>query len=187
MRIEGYKKRKSKEKFKIKMAETEEKKETKKEAKTGNEESKKGQEGQGSEAKKRVLFGVIALIIGIAIIALVIWFSNMPHERPNEIILKDGITLPSDICSELPKVTVIHQAGCSACAIAVPRLQELEQELNQSFKYYDLAIDNNREAILALGLIPQAVPTTIINCKVYVGVRDKEEYKSIITSTSQNG
>ncbi|MCL6500863.1 MAG: hypothetical protein K6T16_02415 [Candidatus Pacearchaeota archaeon] len=148
---------------------------------TGNEKS------EGSEAKKRVLLGVIALIVGIAIIALVIWFSNMPHERQNEIILKEGTILPSGICSELPKVMVIHQAGCSACAVALPRLQELEQELNQDFKYYDLAIDNNRKAIFAMGLIPQVVPTIIINCKVYIGARSKEEYKDLITSQNKNG
>lgn len=136
----------------------------------------------GNEAKKRLLLGVIALIIGIAIVALVIWFANIPSEHPGEITLKDGITLPQDICSQLQKVTVIHQAGCSACAIALPRLRELEQELNMSFKYYDLAISNEKDAVLAMGLIPQAVPTVIINCKVYVGVKSKDEYRSLITS-----
>lgn len=134
----------------------------------------------GNEAKKRLLLGLMALIIGIAIITLVIWFSNMPNKNTSEITLKDGVIIPPNVCSELSKVTVIHQPGCSACAIALPRLQELEKDMNISFKYYDLAISNNREAILALGLIPQAVPTVIINCKVYVGVKSKEEYRSLI-------
>ncbi len=132
--------------------------------------------------KKKALLAIIALISAIAIIILVIWFVNLPRDNSEEIILKDGIILAPETCGLLSKVTVIHQAGCSACAIAIPRLQELEQKLNQSFRYYDLAIDPERQEILNFGLIPQAVPTAIINCKVYIGVRSKEEYKNLITS-----
>ncbi|MGB9708273.1 MAG: hypothetical protein ACPLXC_03065 [Candidatus Pacearchaeota archaeon] len=132
--------------------------------------------------KKKMILAIITLVLAVAIIALVAWFANVPKNQNEEIILKDGIILAPETCDLLPKVTVIHQAGCSACAIAVPRLQELEQELNQKFQYYDLAIDTERQKILNFGLIPQAVPTVIINCKTYVGVRSKEEYLNLITS-----
>ncbi len=133
----------------------------------------------GKKAKnKKLVLGFIALAIAIAIIVLVIVFSKI--NPSGEILLKDGITLPQEICSNLSNVTIIHQAGCSACVIALPRLRELEQELNLNFKYYDLAIENERQEVLNFGVTPQAVPTTIIYCKVYVGVRSKEEYKDII-------
>lgn len=124
---------------------------------------------------KRLMLIIVALIAIIVIISL---FVIKPHSE--DILLEDGMTLDKEKCSQLRKVTVIHAAGCGACAIAIPRLQEIEQELNMSFDYYDLAIDGDKEKILNVGLIPEAVPTIIINCKVYVGVRSKEEYKDAI-------
>lgn len=129
---------------------------------------------------KKLLKGIIALVIAIIIIVLLIILIKQPQTPPDKITLKDGITLPQLNCAQLEKVTVIHATGCSACAIAVLRLRELEQELNLSFNYYDLVIEQDKETILNFGLIPQAVPTVITNCKVYVGVRSKEEYKEAI-------
>lgn len=128
---------------------------------------------------KKIIFGLIALVIAVIIIVLLIVMTKQ-NPNPGKIILKDGITIDPETCSKLSKVTVIHTTGCSACAVAIPRLQELEQELNMSFSYYDLAIENKRQEILDMNLIPQAVPTVIINCKVYVGVRSKDDYKTAI-------
>ena len=128
---------------------------------------------------KKIIFGLIALVIAVIIIVLLIVMTKQ-NPNPGKIILKDGITLDNGTCSKLSKVAVIHTTGCSACAVAIPRLQELEQELNMSFSYYDLAVENNRQEILDMNLIPQAVPTVIINCKVYVGVRSKDDYKTAI-------
>lgn len=133
-----------------------------------------------NKINKKLFLSYVALLLAIGvIIVLIILVSSQPEEK-EKIVLKDGISLSSEYCSKLPKVTIIHAAGCSACAIAVPRLRELEQELNFSFNYYDIAIEQDKESILNLGLIPQAVPTVITNCKVYVGVRSKEEYKEAI-------
>lgn len=129
--------------------------------------------------EKKIVFGLVALVIAVVIIVLLIVMTKQ-NPNPGKIILKDGITLDAGACAKLSKVTIIHTTGCSACAVAIPRLQELEQELNMSFSYYDLAIENNRQDILDMNLIPQAVPTVIINCKVYVGVRSKEDYKTLI-------
>ena len=146
------------------------------------EKEDKGKKSMDPLTKKRVVIGIIALVLGLAIIGLVTWFANLGPEKPNEIVLKDRTVIPTEICGQLNKVTVIHQAGCSACAVALPRLRGIEDELNLSFAYYDIAIEEKRNDILNLNLIPQAVPTTIINCKVYVGVRSKDEYRSLITA-----
>ena len=143
---------------------------------------KEKKKGMDPLTKKRVVIGIIALLLGLAIIGLVTWFANITPEKPNEIVLKDKAIIPTEICAQLNKVTVIHQAGCSACAIALPRLREIEEELNLSFDYYDLAIEEKRNEILSLNLIPQAVSTVIINCEVYVGVRSKDEYRNLITA-----
>lgn len=126
---------------------------------------------------KKIIWGIVALIIAILIIALLLF---LPKQNTEKVLLKDGMTLSQEKCSKLKEVTVIHAAGCGACAIAIPRLQELEQELEREWDYYDLAIDSDKEKVLKLGLIPEAVPTIIINCKVYVGVKDKKEYKEAV-------
>ncbi|MEM4152534.1 MAG: hypothetical protein QXK80_00215 [Candidatus Pacearchaeota archaeon] len=137
------------------------------------------------EINKKLFWGYAALILAIVIIIiLIILVSSQPKEK-EKITLKDGTILSSEYCNKLPKIMIIHMTGCSACAIAVPRLQELERELNLSFSYYDLAIEKDKEAVLNLNLIPEAVPTVIIDCKTYVGVKSKEEYKNAIIN--QNG
>ncbi|UZE93924.1 MAG: hypothetical protein IB618_04170 [Candidatus Pacearchaeota archaeon] len=129
---------------------------------------------------KKLFLGIVALIIAVLIIVILILIPKFSNQNTEDILLKDGMIIPSEKCSQLEKVITIHGAGCGACAIAIPRLQELEQELEMEFGYYDLAIDADKERILSLGLIPEAIPTIIINCKVYVGVRSKEQYKEAI-------
>ena len=130
------------------------------------------------DGRKKKAIGWLALIAAIAIIVLVVWFAKLP--KNSSTLLQDGFVLPEAKCHNINKVAVIYGAGCPHCAVALPRLRQLEQELNMSFTYYDLAIGKDKETILSLGLIPEGVPTAIINCKVYVGVRDKEEYKQAI-------
>lgn len=125
--------------------------------------------------KKNLRVGIVSLIVAIAIIALIIWLIKLP--RNSGVLLEDGTILSEARCQGLESVIVIHGAGCPACAIALPRLRELEQELNMNFSYYDLAVEQDREKVLSLGLIPKAIPTVIIRCKVYVGVYCKEEYR----------
>ncbi|MEM2955031.1 MAG: hypothetical protein QW625_03735 [Candidatus Nanoarchaeia archaeon] len=129
---------------------------------------------------KKILIGIIALIIAIIIIVLLIILIKQPQTPSDKITLKDGITLPQANCAQLGKVTVIHATGCGACAMTIPKLKELEDELNMTFNYYDLTIEQEKQAILDYGLIPEAVPTVIINCKVYVGFRNKEEFRKLI-------
>ena len=47
---------------------------------------------------------------------------------------------------------------------------------NVEFKYYNLAIKEQREELMRFGFIPQYVPSVIINCKVYSGAYSKERY-----------
>lgn len=131
-----------------------------------------------AQLDKKKGFGIVALTVAIVIIVLVMWLVRLP--KNNNVLLQDGVILPETKCQEINKVTMIHSTGCPHCAVALPRLQELEQELNMTFTYYDLAVDEDKEKVLLLGLIPESVPTTIINCKVYVGVRSKEEYQEAI-------
>jgi thiol-disulfide isomerase/thioredoxin len=142
-------------------------------------ESKKEENLRMGKVNKKILFGVVGLVIVVAVIILLLILSK---QQGTNIMLKDGTVLDNATCARLEKVIVIHEAGCPACAVALPRLRELEQELNLSFSYYDIAINKDREKIVSLGVIPVAVPTLVANCKVYVGAKSKEEFKSIITS-----
>lgn len=127
---------------------------------------------------KKIALGIVALIVAIAIIAVVVWLVHLSKNR--DVLLEDGMIIPETRCKAIPEVCVIHGAGCPACAIALPRLKELEQELGMNFSYYDLAIADERQKVLSLGIIPKAIPTVVIRCKVYVGVRSKEEYKGAL-------
>jgi thiol-disulfide isomerase/thioredoxin len=125
---------------------------------------------------KKTGLGVLALIIAIAIILLLIWLPNLP--KSSNILLNDGAIIPDAKCQNLDKVIVIYSKSCPHCTVALPLLQELEQELNTNFTYY--VIDNDQEKIISLGLLPEAVPTLIAKCKVYVGARSKDEYRAAI-------
>ena len=122
------------------------------------------------------IFMFLMFIFVIAIIALFAFVLN----KSSEVLLIDGAIIPSNLCAQIPEVIVIHREGCSACAIALPRLEELEQELEMEFKYYDSSIIEDAQEIRDKGLIPQYVPTVIINCKVFIGALSKEQYKSLI-------
>lgn len=115
----------------------------------------------------------------IAVIAIVVFFVFILN-KSSDVLLTDGATVPAEICATINKVTIISREGCPACGIALPRLEELEQELNMQFKYYDTSIIEDAQEIKDKGLIPQYVPTVIINCKVYIGALEKEEYRNLI-------
>lgn len=128
---------------------------------------------------KKILFGIIIFVVVVAVIVLLLILSK---QQGSNILLQDGAVLDNVTCAKIEPVVVIHEAGCPACAIALPRLHEIEQELNTSFSYYDIAINKDKEKLVSMNIIPVAVPTLVAHCKVYVGVKSKEEFKNIITS-----
>jgi glutaredoxin len=126
--------------------------------------------------------GIISLILAIVLIAALVWLVvySRSHTIPGNINLEDGTVLNATDCSKINNVTMIHSASCPHCLVAVPILREIEQELNMTYAYYDISIDKDKEFLVSEGMIPTHVPTAIINCKVYVGLRTKEEYKQAI-------
>ncbi len=131
------------------------------------------------EFKNKYIFYII-----IALIIFILFYLNYPKEETGLIILSDGEILPNNICNLINnQIIVIDRTGCSACAVAVPRLKELENELNINIKYYDMAIEEERNELLSMNFTTNYVPALVVNCKAYIGVRSKEEFKDII----QNG
>lgn len=126
--------------------------------------------------------GIFALVVAIILIAALVWLVaySKNHTIPGNVDLEDGAVLDIAHCAEINNVTMIHSASCPHCLVAVPILREIEQELNMTFSYYDISIDKDKDFLVSKGMIPTHIPTAIINCKVYVGVRTKEEYKQAI-------
>lgn len=129
--------------------------------------------------------GIILAILGlIAIIVLIVILLTI--KSPTQVVLEDGVIINPEICSKITSVAntsiiVIHQLGCSHCAIVVPILREIEQEKNSTFAYYDLAIDAERKAVLdEMNILPKGVPVVIVNCTVIVGERTKEQYEQLL-------
>ena len=142
--------------------------------------------------KKAVAFGLLGLLIIVLAISACMIPSNGDgngngngnENQTNEtyfIMITDGMILDEDLCQMRgvkDKVIVFHSSGCPACSIAVPRLEELEQEMDYDFEFID--ISNGRDRMMEIGLIPSHIPTVIIKCKVYVGAKSKEDYRNLI-------
>lgn len=101
------------------------------------------------------------------------------------ISVPESMEIARDTCAERGiegKVVVLHSASCGACAIAVPRLEELEAEFpGVEFEFLDLSRPEQRDrAIEEIRIVPYYVPTTIIDCYALVGVHPKETYKERI-------
>ncbi|MEE9323533.1 MAG: thioredoxin family protein, partial [Candidatus Aenigmarchaeota archaeon] len=97
------------------------------------------------------------------------------------IMITDGMVIDQNVCEARgvkDKIMVFHSPGCPACAIAVPILEELENETDYEFEFID--VSDGRERMMEIGLIPAKIPTVVIKCKVHVGARSKEEYRSLI-------
>ncbi|MFH1823330.1 MAG: hypothetical protein ABH817_01270 [archaeon] len=117
---------------------------------------------------------LISLIVVVLIIVLLIVFLNI---KPKEFVLEEGVPIPEELCSKLPDYFAISQPGCPHCAIVMPRLKELENELSIIIKYYDLSINENRAELTNAGVYPKGVPTVVINCEVFVGEKSKEFFR----------
>jgi len=126
--------------------------------------------------KQNTLLALIVLIIIIAVVATV-----MGLQTNSDIVLNDGTVIPDNVCEERgikDTVVVFHSNGCPACAIAVPRLEQLEKELDYEFEFINIAV--RQDKVVELGLVPTKIPTVVIKCKAYVGAKSTEEYRSLI-------
>jgi len=120
----------------------------------------------------------------ILLIILTFFISGCNKYIPGSLlVLNEEKTIFKDICVEKQlagKVVVLHSKYCGACKVAVPRLKEIEQELNTQFEYYDLAVESDMGKLNQLQIKTQYTPTVVVNCKVYIGTYPKEDYKKFI-------
>lgn len=127
----------------------------------------------------------ILILSALMVIIAVSGCTNQPPDynqtgNHTMIMLSDGTIVDPDECIKrgLDSVIVFHSEGCSACAMAVPILEELAGEMDIEFEFIKLSA--NRERVFELGLMPTHIPTVLVNCKAYVGVKTKEEYMMLI-------
>jgi thiol-disulfide isomerase/thioredoxin len=137
---------------------------------------------------KRVLFVVFILAA--------VFISGCTNTPPNgnsssndnstglELIeISEEIVISQELCSERglqDKVIVMESMYCGACKVAVPRLQEIEQELEASFIYLDLSKPEDLERMKSFGVVPRYTPTTLVGCRVMIGAYSKEQFKQVI-------
>lgn len=99
----------------------------------------------------------------------------------NLILVEDGDVLPPNICDNIKdRIIVIHKTGCPACGIALPILEEIEEEYDVSFEYYNTAVPKERDELLKLEFITKHVPALIYECNVYEGALAKENYLKVL-------
>lgn len=100
---------------------------------------------------------------------------------PDElVILAPGEKLPDRLCTMGEEVWVIHSATCHACGTAMPRIKSVEQKLGAEFRYFDLAVPDERNLLMQKGFIPQSIPTVLADCTAYTGAKSEKEYERIL-------
>ena len=78
------------------------------------------------------------------------------------------------------KVIIMESRYCGACRIAVPRLKEIEEELNTEFIFLDLSQQCDSDRMMEFRIMPQYTPTILIGCDVHIGAKSKEVFKQAI-------
>lgn len=113
--------------------------------------------------------------------------NNEPLLEPLS-IEKEG-TIPLEQCSKRgisDKVIILETKYCSACKVAVPRLREIEKELNAEFLYFDLSKKEDLKKFEEFKIQVQWTPTVIIGCDVLIGAYSKDKYKIVIENLLDN-
>lgn len=138
--------------------------------------------------------GIIILISIILIICISCCISGNTIE-PTEVDITNGsglgfilldneVSIPQNLCLErnlTDKIIILESKYCGACRIAVPRLKEIEQELNAKFVFLDLSKQEDVERMKEFKIMPKYTPTVLIGCDIYIGAYSKENYKELIS------
>ena len=99
------------------------------------------------------------------------------------IVLDKEGTIPPELCNERglnDKIIVLESKYCGACRVAVPRLQELDQELQAGIIFLDLSEEQYVRRMEEFKIYPQYTPTVLIGCDIHIGAYDKEVYRGWI-------
>lgn len=138
------------------------------------------------EMKKIMLFACIIAVIAI---------SGCVDEEPTRVNITDNITdlqfilldqegtIFQELCSErnlTDKIIVLESKYCGACRVAIPRLKEIEEDLQAEFIFLDLSQECDMERMKQFRIVPQYTPTVLIGCDVYIGAYPKDSYKQWI-------
>jgi thiol-disulfide isomerase/thioredoxin len=84
-------------------------------------------------------------------------------------------------CSERglgDRVIFVYSSTCPACAMTKPLLFEAASEAGKTVEEINLVTD--RQKLDEIGILPYYIPTTIIDCEVLVGAKQKFEFRDIM-------
>ncbi len=81
------------------------------------------------------------------------------------------------------KITLIVSKYCHSCKKTGPHLAKLikELKLQKQYQILDLSKPDDAKKVAAMNIRFQFVPTLIVNCKSYIGLRSDKEYRKILT------
>ena len=134
--------------------------------------------------KKIPVFVLIGLLFIISIFA-----SGCTDNNPGFIILENEDSLSEEQCKERgldDKLMMLESANCPHCKLAIPKLQELEEELNVEIMYLDISKIEDRNTVSEFRIMPKYTPTVLIGCEILIGDISKEEYKQTIEKFLEN-
>lgn len=78
------------------------------------------------------------------------------------------------------ELIMLESSNCPHCKLAMPKLQELEEELDVNVEYLDLSSSEDREKLDQYKILPKYTPTVLIGCNVLIGDKEKEVFKNAI-------
>lgn len=104
-------------------------------------------------------------------------------EKDGTILLDREGTIPCELCEERgleDKIVVLESKYCGACKVAVPLMKEAGEEAGVEILFLDLSVKEESQKMEGFKILPSYTPTMVAGCNVYIGVKEKEEYKEII-------
>ena len=133
------------------------------------------------EKKKKTVIWIVVIVILVGLLLLALLSSP---KTSDVYTIKDQDTIPQDRCVLIDKYAIIYQTGCPHCEKVLPRIQQVEQDLNLTFKHYNLAIKADFDKFTEIKMMPSGVPAVIINCKAYLGGGySTEDFKNFVLAS----
>ena len=104
--------------------------------------------------------------------------NSSPVQQLSPIHVQSDRALTPKECSDRglgDRVVFIYSSTCPACTMTKPALLEAASETGKTVEEINLVTD--RDKLEDLAILPYYIPTTIIDCEIMVGAKQKFEFR----------
>lgn len=128
------------------------------------------------------------LLICFFALGLLMFIQGCTNNNVNNgiLTLDQETTIPQALCQERGlenSIVVLESKYCGACKSALPKIKAAAEELKVDVTFLDLSATEDASTVNEkYKITPKYTPTMIAGCKVYIGDKTQEEFKSIIST-----